>query len=182
MNVERNEKTRHHVVGRHDAHQFDSQQVAFQCGTRGIEYCVADFHIDSDRADQRNDRAFTGIEGTAIAGSTAQGVELRLRAARLEEFWRMVMELVDRAISPCDLAHRQLAQPGPQFEVVPHIAEESVPSSRERRAVQQHAIKVEQRAAATGANRIDDRLRLREVRRLIGNARHVFLLVMLEPE
>ena len=146
---------------------------------RDGEDVVIHLDVDGDRANERHDGALVGVEGVGFIGESTQSVELCLRAAGLEVLRRMMMEFIVRAIQQGDLAHRQLAQPGREFQVVTHFAEEGIPSLCKGRAVQQHAVQVQQRAAATGANGINYGFRFGKIERLIRNAGHVHLLLVM---
>ena len=177
LDAQRDDDARHHVVRRDRADQLDQLAiVADGAGAaRRSEGRVG--HLDRARHLERkvNRRALGRIEQRRRgegAIDVGERVDLRLARAGGAQKRRVVKELVGRAVDRRHDADRDLAQAGGQLEPGPHRAHQRVPAERERRAVEQLAVEVQQRAAAPGANRRDDLLRAGVVVRLVGQAGH----------
>jgi hypothetical protein len=175
LDAERDDDARHHVVRRDRSDQLDEKSIVAECVSRRCESRVGDFDRARHLEREPDRRAFAGIEqtgGRERAIDVVERVDLRVGRAGGAQQRRVVMEFVGRAVDRRDDADGDLAQAVGQLEAGPHRAHQRVPAERERRAVEQLAVEIEQPAAAAGEDRRNDLRRAGVVVRLVGQSGH----------
>jgi HAMP domain-containing protein len=175
LDAERHQHPGDHVVGRDHGDELERLAVVGQRGAHGREGGVLDAHVAGHLVGQRQGRTLGRVEAHRVERGRerlSHRRELRLGAAGLHEQRRMVAPFVLGAVEHGHHAHRQLLELRRQREFASHRTHHAVPPHRDRRAVQQHAVEVEQRAAAARADRFDDLARLDDVAGNVGNPCH----------